>query len=261
MIQTSILVMDFDGVLCDSTEECVVTAWNAWQAWQAGQASDTGQFVREAKQVPEPFRSSLRTHRNYVRTAGEYLILIEAARTHRQIGSLAEYDRLFAEFRSKLSPYSDAFFNARDRLRRDDPSHWLNLHSIYTGIPEGLHRLWAAFECFVVTGKDRESVQTFFDRFDLPIETSRVYDKDVAHDKLSAIRMIAENLRKPLNSSIFLDDNIHHLLPPQEAGCRVFMAGWGYHTGEQIELAIRRSIPILQLEDWAGALLRQKVTA
>ena len=28
-----IIVFDFDGVVCDSTDECMVTSWNAWEEW------------------------------------------------------------------------------------------------------------------------------------------------------------------------------------------------------------------------------------
>jgi phosphoglycolate phosphatase-like HAD superfamily hydrolase len=251
MTQPRILVLDFDGVICDSTEECIVTAWNAWQT----------SFVRNPIEVREPFRSALREHRNYVRTAGEYLILIEAARTGRNVGSQASYDRLFDEFQSGIKAYGERFFAARDRLRNEDEPHWLDLHTVYAAIPENLHKLWDLFQVFVVTGKDSTSVQKLFDRFDLPIPPSRIYDKDAAHDKLSAIRMIAANLGQPLNSAVFVDDNVHHLLPPHQAGCHAFMAGWGYHTDEQIELAKQHSIPILELETWAGVLAGHGVTA
>jgi len=31
------VVFDFDGVVCDSTNECLVTAWNAWERWNKTQ--------------------------------------------------------------------------------------------------------------------------------------------------------------------------------------------------------------------------------
>src|SRR6185295_14735287 len=113
------------GVICDSTEECVVTAWNAWQS--------TRPIVRTPAEVPEPFRSTLRRYRSYVRTAGEYLILIEAARAGRTISSEADYQKLFEEFRPGIKPYADLFFSARNRLRAEDERHWLDLHTVYAG--------------------------------------------------------------------------------------------------------------------------------
>ena len=36
MIQTrKLMVFDFDGVVCDSTNECLVTSWNAWEEWES----------------------------------------------------------------------------------------------------------------------------------------------------------------------------------------------------------------------------------
>jgi phosphoglycolate phosphatase-like HAD superfamily hydrolase len=241
------VVLDFDGVVCDSTEECVVTAWNAWQ--------NSRDLVRTPGEVPEPFRSTLRRHRNYVRTAGEYVLLIEAARGGRNIGTQADYENLFDEFRPAIKPYADLFFLSRDRLRADDESHWLGLHTVYTGMSNDLHRLWGSFKVFVVTGKDSSSVQRLFESFDLPIPPSRIFDKDAAHDKLSAIRLIAANLGQTLNSAVFIDDNVHHLLPAHQAGCPVLMAGWGYHTDEQIQLAKDQAIRILELESWADFVL------
>lgn len=256
MIPRPILVLDFDGVICDSTEECVVTAWNAWTL----RAGEHG-HVRTPVEVPEPFRTTLRQYRSYVRTAGEYLILIEAARTGRRIDSQADYDRLFEEFNAELSDFARLFFSARDELRTEDETHWLDLHSVYEGIPGNLRTLCAAFDFYVVTGKDARSVQTFFDRFGLRVPPSHVYDKDVAHDKLSAICMIAANAGQPLNSAYFLDDNVYHLLPAHQAGCHAYMASWGYHTPEQLQVAQEESIPILELGNWVEALMQSGVKA
>jgi phosphoglycolate phosphatase-like HAD superfamily hydrolase len=252
MTESRILVIDFDGVLCDSTEECIVTAWNAWNKYNTKTCR-----VRAPAEVPESIQCALRINRSYVRTAGEYLILLEAARRGQKIDSQQDYDNLFNEFRPAIKLYGEVFFSVRDSLRSEDESHWLGLHTVFPEIPNDLQRLWEAYTVFVVTGKDSKSVQKFFDSFNLPISSSRIYDKDAAHDKLSAIRVIASSLCQPLSSVAFVDDNIHHLLPPHRAGCHVFMAGWGYHTSEQVQLARQHSIPILELETWAPVLLQR----
>ena len=97
MIPIPILAIDFDGVVCDSTEECVVTAWNAWNL----RIEHPG-HVRMPSEVPEPFRTTLCRYRSYVRTAGEYLILIETARMGRPINSEADYNGLFEAFKAEL---------------------------------------------------------------------------------------------------------------------------------------------------------------
>lgn len=254
MSSAPILAIDFDGVVCDSTDECVVTAWNAWQL-----RNGNTQFARTPGEVPDPFGTTLREYRSYVRTAGEYLILLEAARDSRRIASQAGYERLFEESRADLSGFGSLFFSARNQLRAESEDQWLGLHTVYQGIPAALQTLSGAFSLYVVTGKDAESVRLFFGRFGLPIPPSRIYDKDVAHDKLAAIRMIAANPGQPLSSAHFLDDNVYHLLPAKKAGCHTYLASWGYHTPEQLGLARQEGVQIVELQTWREVLLKSGV--
>lgn len=239
----AVVALDFDGVICDSTEECTVTAWNAWR----------GCLVRSPADVPEPYRSAVRRERNYVRTAGEYLIVLEAATSGRLIRSQDEYDKLRAEFEPSLASFAEVFFNARNRLRAECESRWLNLHQLYAGIPEGLRELARLCSIFVVTGKDRESVTLFFDQMKLPLADDHIYDKDAAHDKLQAIRKI--------NPCYFIDDNINHLRPIHEAGFGALMAGWGYHTRQHLEAAKLLGVPIVQLDNWVETVTRRLATS
>jgi beta-phosphoglucomutase-like phosphatase (HAD superfamily) len=239
MNPAAVLALDFDGVICDSTEECIVTAWNAWREGRA----------RAPQDVPEPYRSALRRERNYVRTAGEYLIVLETAAKGFVIGSQDEYDSLLDHFKPALAQFAEVFFNARNRLRAESERQWLDLHQIYAGIPEGLRQLTLICNIFVVTGKDRESVMLFFDRMKLPLADDHIYDKDAAVDKLQAIRKI--------NAHYFIDDNINHLRPIHEAGFGALMAGWGYHTDEHVELAKRLGVPIVGLDNWVKTVQRE----
>jgi phosphoglycolate phosphatase-like HAD superfamily hydrolase len=247
-----ILVTDFDGVICDSTEECVVTAWNAWLARRGDQS-----FVAWPDQVPEPYRSGLRGLRNYVRTAGEYLVVIEAERDSKPILGEAEYDRRVQDRLEEVQRFAPLVFAARQQLRREDEGHWLNLHTIYPGVPEALRRLWPDVDGFVVTGKDAETVRAFFERFGLPIPANRVYDRDAGHDKTAALRKIVALRGRPLARAVLVDDNVRHVLPVLEAGGRAILAGWGYHTDEQLALAHASGLPIATLDNWPALALAQ----
>ena len=51
--EKKILVLDFDGVVCDSTDECMVSSWNAWEKWNSGAQFRTSlsEFTEEEKRV------------------------------------------------------------------------------------------------------------------------------------------------------------------------------------------------------------------
>lgn len=246
-----VLALDFDGVLCDSTEECIVTAWNGWLSYQGKHG-----FFWDPREVPEPYQSCIRRFRGYVRTGGEYLVLIRAAEKGWPIHSQREYEEAVSSVGSETRNYEKAFFTARDKMRLEDESRWFDLHLVYNGVPEKLQRLWSEFDVIVVTGKDSEAVQTFLRSFRLSPDPGRIYDKDAAHDKLEAIRRAASETGRPLEQITLLDDNIVHLLPVQKAGSRVFMAGWGYHTDEHLETAKANKVPVVSLENWDGEIRR-----
>ena len=68
-----IIVFDFDGVVCDSTDECMVSSWNAWEKWQSRKG-----FRRTLAEFSVDELQAFRKVRPRVRGAGEYYILRRA---------------------------------------------------------------------------------------------------------------------------------------------------------------------------------------
>ena len=71
------VVFDFDGVVCDSTNECMVTAWNTWERWNKRDG-----FRRSLDEFTQSEIETFRPLRPYVRGAGEYYILMRHFDTH-----------------------------------------------------------------------------------------------------------------------------------------------------------------------------------
>ena len=129
-----IVVMDFDGVICDSTEECVVAAWNAWVR---GGREDFVAWPDE--ELPGAILQwAARPALNFVRTAGEYLVLLDSRTGDGQpIGGEAEYDQRVAGRLDQVQAFAPLLFAARQHLRSATRRTWLNLHTIYPGVPGG----------------------------------------------------------------------------------------------------------------------------
>src|SRR3989338_7578367 len=68
-----IVVFDFDGVICDSTEECLITGYNAWLEYQKKDG-----FVTKAAQIPPGLVKYFRRLRGMVRTAGQYFAIFKS---------------------------------------------------------------------------------------------------------------------------------------------------------------------------------------
>ena len=65
-------VFDFDGVICDSTDECLITSWNTWQQFKGER-----QFRYSVSEFDEVFISRFSSVRYRVRGAGEYYALLD----------------------------------------------------------------------------------------------------------------------------------------------------------------------------------------
>ena len=82
------VVFDFDGVVCDSTNECMVTAWNAWERWNKKEG-----FRRSLVEFYQSEIENFKPLRPYVRGAGEYYILMRVINSaNHSITSQKDFD-------------------------------------------------------------------------------------------------------------------------------------------------------------------------
>ena len=64
----AILALDFDGVICNSIDECLITSYNAFYKMEINNISD----------IPDDIKSFFYTYRYYVRPAREYYLIHKA---------------------------------------------------------------------------------------------------------------------------------------------------------------------------------------
>ena len=100
-----IIIFDFDGVVCDSTDECMVTSWNAWEKWNLRNG-----FRKDLSEFTEYDKSRFRKIRPRVRGAGEYYILHRAFSEGINIENQKEYNKLEEKWRENIEPFKAIFF-------------------------------------------------------------------------------------------------------------------------------------------------------
>lgn len=246
----SVLVLDVDGVICDSTEECLVTGFNAWLTY----TGETG-FVYSPAAIPPDLANYFRPLRKFVRVAGEYLVIFKSWLDQKLIHDRRGFHCAIEYYREELDAFSPIFFAKRAAFREERLADWLALHEVYLGIDEGITRLFLEVPLYIVTGKDKVSVNYFLERMGLDFPSERIFDKDAAKNKVEALESIASSEGVSVSRLFFLDDNIDHLASPQALGIRTYMADWGYVTEDARMGAIELGIPTLELEGWAQKLL------
>ena len=177
-----IFVFDFDGVVCDSTDECMVTSWNAWEKWQSHKG-----FRRTLAEFSVEDQQAFRKTRPRVRGAGEYYILRRALDENNLIDTQETYNSLEDQWHIYLDEFKKVFFEMRNRLRNENLGQWIDLHPVYSDVIDVMKKLHQQKRLYMATLKDAESVRLILDTQDLKIPEDRLFDQSQITSKLQAL--------------------------------------------------------------------------
>ena len=236
----SIIVFDFDGVVCDSTDECMVTSWNAWEEWET-----RDNFRNDLSEFTEDNKVNFRKVRPRVRGAGEYYILRRAFSEGISIDNQEVYDKLEEEWKEHIVPFKTIFFKAREKLRRDDINAWIDLHPVFNGVVEVMKTLNDQNRLCIATLKDAKSVRLILENKGIKIKENRMLDQSRIKSKLQALDIFRKQLGCNKKDMVFIDDNVTHLLEPKNEKYIVFLATWGPVLEDYLSIAKINKIPLL----------------
>jgi phosphoglycolate phosphatase-like HAD superfamily hydrolase len=235
----SLVFLDFDGVICDSALECLVSSWNAY----------VGRHLPAA--VPADLRKRFLALRPYVRSGEDFVLCQEILDRDLPIGSQEDFDR-FADGKGSaaLAELREKFYAARADLLERDPAYWLGLNRLYPWVGAHLPR-WSSSPCaFILSTKRREFIQEILQAAKVRFPLERI----LTSGKQAKGAQIEQLIRKRnARSALIIDDQIDHLAAIQAASNRteVFLAAWGYVKPEWLR---ETTVPILQMHE-IGALV------
>jgi len=233
-------VFDFDGVVCDSTDECMITSWNAWEAWNS-----RSKFRTTVKEFTEKDKRDFRSLRLRVRGAGEYYILRRALEESLSINTQDEYDILEKKWIKNLTPFKEIFFRMRHQLRENDLQHWIDLHPVYEDVIKVISHLNKKNMLFIATMKDAESVNLILIKNGLELSSTKLLDQEVLKTKLHAMDIFREQYGCDKQEMIFIDDNVTHLIDVTEASYPIYLSTWGNTLDDHLIIAKQNLIPLL----------------
>jgi phosphoglycolate phosphatase-like HAD superfamily hydrolase len=233
------LILDFDGVICDALTECALVTWLGIHQPPPGT-----RISAHAKAMPRNFVERFRAIRDYSRGLEHFMT------AHRPMAAnvrdQAHFDRLFGIFSAEyVSEFVASASAARARCREEEPEFWLDLHTLYPGVARLLRRHDG--RVCVVTAKDEESVRRILRRHGLEDTVLEVVGETTR--KAAAVRALMDRHGADVADTVFVDDNLTNALQVGTTGARVLWAWWGYHTAEHEREAARSALPVLRLED------------
>ncbi len=256
-----LLVLDFDGVVCDGMDEFFESAWRAWQSLKVDE-------------LPASRRSELQARfarlRPIVESGWEMALLPGVlARTHAAQDPELEDAERWAKVRDgrirghglAQDTLAHALDTARDAWCQDDRGGWRQCHRFYPGITAWLTRLLGQGQLvYVLSTKDKRFLDDLLAWQEIPFTPDQVIGKATPRRaKWEVIQALAARHGLPPDGRgvWFVEDRLATLLEfrtsaPHLNAARLFVAEWGYVFRRDLESARAGGIPPLTLAQATG---------
>ena len=254
-----VLAFDFDGVLCDSSREVFVVAVDTLADLEPG--SELLEVLRPLRDEALRGGDAFRDHEVYAQfsellplgnRAEDFGVALRAIEASKTISDQAGYDAFYAGL---PAPWRDLFhrrfYAARTRLRESDLNRWLALHLPYPELVAALERHRDEFIPAVATAKDAQSVHLLLTELGLHnvFDPRFVLDKETGVEKTIHLGELQRRTGAPFADITFVDDKLNHLVKVAELGVRCVLAGWGFNTEREHEVAHRLGFEVAHLDD------------
>jgi phosphoglycolate phosphatase-like HAD superfamily hydrolase len=255
-----LLVLDFDGVVCDGIDEM-------------GESASRALAEVTRREVPPARRAGLQARfaalRPVIESGWEMVVLVGVL-TERAPAADAElrdgarwaetrdgYMRRHALERTRLAAAFDA---VRDRWLKDDRHGWLARHRFYDGIAAWLSRLVDERRLvYVLSTKGKPFLDALLAGHDVRLPTEQVIGKaEPKREKWDVLRELAASHHVDTGDVWFVEDRLATLLDlrrhaPDLRAARLFLAEWGYIFRDRDPAAARAAgIPVLTLPQATG---------
>lgn len=238
----NIVVLDFDGVVCDGLNECLLSVWNTWHKL------GIDAFQMETLQgIPAEFTQRFAQYRNFVRHSGHFVLPFFSDLMAFDSGK--EFELAFQDIPANTV---DIFLKQFEHYRIEVIEHryetWIAMHSYYRGMLEVLQN--PANDIYIVSGKDQYSIVQILASKGISIDSQKIYGSQ--KDKIPALNNIARDAGKTAGQICFYDDNLSNMLAAKHAGFNAHWAGWGYKTENDLMISKTENIQLLELDDFVS---------
>lgn len=238
--------MDFDGVVADSIDECLVSAHNAFTKYL-----DAYDPRGNLSRFPETQIKAFRSLRPLIRRGEDYVFILQAMSEGVQPETQSDFDHFLDQYNDRRDAYRDVFYGERVVLQEHNPEEWLDLNPIYPGMSDFLKGVFSAGSCFIVTTKDLTSVQMIFANQGIESKSSDLFQATRSYRKPDIINDVIRDRRLDPQKVAFVDDHVATVLEVSaNTNVQSLCAEWGYNTSEQRKLVKDEGLGVLKLDQF-----------
>ena len=224
------IIFDFDGVICDSTLECLYIAYNSYSIIES---KNNSKFL-EIEQIDTEFKKKFFKYRSYVKGASQFYNLIKMIKDGSNFNNIENELNVSTE---NNILFAKTFYEQRLFLKERNLDKWFNLHDFNLEIINFLKEYTKKQNILIATLKDSISVLSLLEYKGINMDRVSILDKDQIKTKLEAIEKFSIKFNFNIKDAIFFDDNVYHLLPIHQAGIESCLISWFYKNNYFIDYA------------------------
>ena len=234
-------ILDFDGVICDSRKECMITSFHAY-------AKLKDLKIREdfSNNISKGQQKTFLEKRYLVRTAPEYRLLWYLILNNRVIDEAVPLIDQVSCDSLQAEKYNHLFFKEREKWKNKDLQGWLSHNPIYPGILQKLSGLLEQDRLQIVSSKDSKSIYTILKFNQLKININQIH----GHEEGDKHEIVSIIIGSSQNKLIFIDDHIGNLLSLKSFPMSLYLATWGYNTDKNLVTAQKHGINNISLNSF-----------
>ncbi len=241
MTNDTLLFLDFDGVICDSLPETLVSSWLAYHKFILHDMPSS---------MPRAFKADFCRYRPYIKNGEDYIVLQHIIFRGLPVASQDDFDALKRNTgEEEMAYYKDVFYKARQELLSQDRRFWLSLNPIFLPIKSALLKTHGNPRIYILSTKVKEYILQILTAHGIEFPKENIIDSG-SQVKLEIIKAILDN--GSAKRALFIDDQIEHLKPIIDDRIEVFLASWGYVNNDSINSTFE--IPALAIGDAVSLL-------
>jgi len=254
-----VLALDFDGVVCDSLREVFATALATYESMEPDSAllarlrsrRGAGRW-HELDLMDDPVRVSFESMMPLGNRAEDFGISLKALDNLLELTDQGAYDTFYGTVDPEwIATFHRRFYEQRDTARAFDTHGWLELHAPYPILLELLRRRAHEAKIALATAKDRRSAELLLAHLGVGdlFAPELVLDKETGVSKIAHLTALHERLDVPYEEITFVDDKLNHLETVAPLGVRPILAGWGFNTPREHDLAGKKGFAVANFDD------------
>lgn len=256
---SSVLALDFDGVVCHSLDEVFATALATYEALVpdspliAGVRSRIGDGDWHRIDLSnEPVLASFESLMPFGNRAEDFGVSLRAA----ERGLLPTDQAAYDAYRAAIEPewierFHVEFYRRRNAARAADLYGWLALHRPYEPFLELLRRRASSTTLALATAKDADSATVLLEHLGVGdlFRPELILDKEAGVGKTAHLSELRRRLGVDFEEITFVDDKVNHLEAVADLCVRPVLAAWGFNTPREHALARAHGFAVANLDD------------